>query len=573
MSGEDASRAHLQELSAILTEFYSTADAGRQREIDGLLAEFKAHPESWRHAQYFLASVGLLQTEQSGQYVLFYATLIFEEFVRRFWTEADEGSKAEIRGFLLQFLTSEAGASLPPFVFTKLAKVNVDVAKRDWPASYPAFMETVLAGLAGDEAGRSVGLALLRLTAEEFVSDRAADVPADRKAELKLLLSAQLPSILGLLFGLLDTGVQGGCSPATCQAGLETLQQLFSWVPLSEHVTPARLQTLCKYTVTHAADALGLLALGCLNELLSKNYVPLEFGDFLRVCFEHIGTLLELVAAHSADQTYVSDHDEESFADKVVQFTLAFFTNHLSRVEGADGFDTPRLLGLLYAVTYGRPGLSSRELLRGAECWDYFAEYVLEHKQDTALVASYGAGLLAVLDAAVPTLLFEKNGDMLAELLEEEPELAGMGADDAEALWGTGEDGEEAVAETPSELAEFTAAGIELVGKIVELYPQAGVERAFAQWTASWETFAAAHAAGGSPDTLCGLARDVGLLLQVPPQTKPHQQSTSGQFGTKSLILAPLSLISCGAGCATSSSQDSMSQSGRLLEPRQSIPS
>lgn len=99
---DDASNAQLEQLQAILNEFYTTKDSRRQQEIDAMLAEFKSQPTSWRHAMHFLMSAEQLQAAQSGQYVLFFGVLVFEEFVRRYWTEADEGSKAEMRSFVMQ---------------------------------------------------------------------------------------------------------------------------------------------------------------------------------------------------------------------------------------------------------------------------------------------------------------------------------------------------------------------------------------------------------------------------------------------------------------------------------------
>jgi hypothetical protein len=348
----------------------------------------------------------------------------------------------------------------------------------------------------------------LRIVAEEFVSTRA-DVPADRQRELRGLLEGQLPAILTALFALVDSGTAAQ-SLQVCRINLETLSQLFSWVPLSEHVTPSRLASLCRVTVDHCGDELGLLALGCLNELLSKNYVPLEFSDFLRVCFNHITTLLELIAAQGGSEGNGAFDDDETYVDKTIQFTLSFFTNHLSRVEGADGFDMPRLLGLLFTVTYGRPAPPASELLRGAECWDFFVEYVQSNRANEVLLSSYADGLSSVLDAAVPSLLFELNGEMLEELLEDETEqLGGMGEEAGEA-----DEGGEEEAAGRSELAEFQATGIELAGKIVDLYPQAGMAKVFSRWQSSWGTFTAA-ASGGDVVRTTALARDVALLLQI----------------------------------------------------------
>ena len=405
------SHEQLEPLKTLLVEFYGGVGGARKDEIDGMLAHFKRQPDSWVHCQYFLSLAPQLAPSAEGQYVLFFSVLVFEEFVKRYWAEAAPQQKAAIRAFLFECLATNH-AMLPKFLATKLAKVNVDVAKRDWPHDYPDFLTRLTAPLtSADAAATPTALLLLQLVAEEFVSTRQ-DVLAARQQQIKELLTQQINPLLSALFALLDPAAQ--TPPPLCRMTLNTLSQFFTWVPLSQHVTPGRLSTLCACSISQARGAgaeIGLLALNSLNELLTKNYVPTEFGDFLLVCFNHILALLDMIVADEQAGTL-----DAEYIDRAVQFTLNFFTNHLRRVEGGakegEGFSMDRMLTALFQVTYGRSTANAMDLIRGAECWDFFVEYLIEHGGDVVgLAARYQAGLLAVMEGAISRLLHAHNSE------------------------------------------------------------------------------------------------------------------------------------------------------------------
>ena len=103
---------------------------------------------------------------------------------------------------------------------------------------------------------------------------------------------------------------------------LNCLSHLFSWIPLSSTITPSLLSTIfhfagfdCNSVQSHAAatagsshnssfsgssHSLGILSMGCINELLSKNCVPQEFEDFLLQMFQQTFYLLQRITRESA---------------------------------------------------------------------------------------------------------------------------------------------------------------------------------------------------------------------------------------------------------------------------------
>jgi hypothetical protein len=88
----------------------------------------------------------------------------------------------------------------------------------------------------------------------------------------------------------------------TCVLSLKALSHLFSWMPLSNVITPSILDTIFHFAglgcdsisdVTENAGNLGSLAMDSVNELLVKNCVPREFEAFLLKLFEKSFCLLQ----------------------------------------------------------------------------------------------------------------------------------------------------------------------------------------------------------------------------------------------------------------------------------------
>jgi hypothetical protein len=103
-------------------------------------------------------------------------------------------------------------------------------------------------------------------------------------------------------------------SKQLCTHALTTLSQYFSWIPLSSTITPQLLSTIFHFagfgceTKTNApslsnfntnTQSLGILAMNCINELLSKNCVPIEFEDFLLQMFQQTFYLLQKLTKDS----------------------------------------------------------------------------------------------------------------------------------------------------------------------------------------------------------------------------------------------------------------------------------
>lgn len=101
-----------------------------------------------------------------------------------------------------------------------------------------------------------------------------------------------------------------------CVATLNCLAHYFSWIPLSSTITPQLLSTIFHFAgfgcerqggrtmnsganYSSASHHLGILAMDCINELLSKNCVPQEFEDYLLQMFQQTFYLLQKLTKDS----------------------------------------------------------------------------------------------------------------------------------------------------------------------------------------------------------------------------------------------------------------------------------
>jgi len=96
---------------------------------------------------------------------------------------------------------------------------------------------------------------------------------------------------------------------------LKCLAHLFSWIPLSSTITPSLVSTVfylaefgCNVVATNSNSSvagnaqLGVSAMSCINELLSKNCVPVEFEEFLLKLFQQTFQLLQRITKDTGAQ-------------------------------------------------------------------------------------------------------------------------------------------------------------------------------------------------------------------------------------------------------------------------------
>lgn len=360
----------LQRLEHLMTEFFSPeTNNERKRTIEQSLHEFVAQVNSWRPCLHFLSST-------NNHFVSMFALSTLETTIGRRWPILPWEDRALIRSTLYT-LSLERGVA--PFIRNKVVKLVVDIARHDWPHFYPDFFANILQ-LLGHKHTRLLGLVYLRTVSEELATPRE-DLPVHRKAELLRILGAQVSTTLDALTGLLremnklynrsgtitpppsPTGGNNipplravldveGLSMGNnelCIATLDVLAHLFSWIILSEHITPNLLDAIFACAKYHDSMNVkqietAVQAMTTINELL------------YRPCSPSVTDRLLLQIFHKAIEIFQSmerlDTIDESYMEKTTEFLQLFVTNHLKRVESCQKFPINTLLEILYHHTF-----------------------------------------------------------------------------------------------------------------------------------------------------------------------------------------------------------------------------
>uniref|UniRef100_A0A8C3LTZ5 Exportin 6 n=1 Tax=Chrysolophus pictus TaxID=9089 RepID=A0A8C3LTZ5_CHRPC len=377
-------------LFSLMTEFFHNCTTNeRKREIEELLNNFAQQIGAWRFCLYFLSST-------RNDYVMMYSLTVFENLINKMWLGVPSQDKMEIRSCLPKLLLAQH-KTLPYFIRNKLCKVIVDIGRQDWPMFYHDFFTNILQ-LIQSPVTTPLGLIMLKTTSEELACPRE-DLSVARKEELRKLLLDQVQTVLGLLTGMscncLDLSLLQSPSAAKllnqpipildtdseyiCSLALECLAHLFSWIPLSTSITPSLLTTIfhfarfgCDTRVRKMSSVngssqnvglgaergrLGVLAMSCINELMSKNCVPMEFEEYLLRMFQQTFYLLQKITKENNAHTVKSRLEEldESYIEKFTDFLRLFVSVHLRRIESYSQFPVVEFLALLFKYTFHQP--------------------------------------------------------------------------------------------------------------------------------------------------------------------------------------------------------------------------
>uniref|UniRef100_A0A8C5QFR1 Exportin 6 n=1 Tax=Leptobrachium leishanense TaxID=445787 RepID=A0A8C5QFR1_9ANUR len=485
--------ASLRALESLMSEFFHSSTGNeRKREIESLLNNFAQQLGAWRFCFYFLSS-------SHSDYVLMYSLSVFENLINKMWLGVPSDEKIEIRSSLPKLLLAQHKA-LPSFICNKLCKVIVDMGRQDWPMFYHDFFTNILQ-LIQTPSTTPLGLVMLKTASEELACPRE-DLSVARKEELRKLLLEQVPTVLGLLTGVLESiwdkhSVTAATPPPSptasdaddllsnlvhtpslakqlsqpspsleaeseriCALALECLSHLFSWIPLSASITPSLLTTIfhfarlgCDVCSRRTSGILGVLAMSCINELMCKNCVPLEFQEYLlRVCQQTFYLLQRITReanAHSIrNRLEVLD---ESYIEKFTDFLRLFVSVHLRRIESNAQFPVVEFLSLLFKYTFHQP--THEGYLSCLDIWALFLDYLtnkirnrLEDRE--AILSRYEDALVLLLTEVLNRIQFRYNQTQLEELDDDTLD------DDQQTEW-----------------QRYLRHSLEVVAKIMELLP------------------------------------------------------------------------------------------------------
>uniref|UniRef100_A0A671WJD7 Exportin 6 n=1 Tax=Sparus aurata TaxID=8175 RepID=A0A671WJD7_SPAAU len=500
----------------LMTEFFHSCTTNeRKREIEELLNNFAQQSGAWRHCLFFLSNT-------RNEYVMMYSLTVFENLVNKMWIGVASQDKMEIRSCLPKLLMAQHKA-VPYFIRNKLCKVIVDIGRQDWPMFYHDFFTNTLQ-LIQSPALAPLGLVMLKTTSEELACPRE-DLSVARKDELRKLLLEQVPTVLGLLTGILETYwdkhsiiastpppsptsgemellgnlFQGSqyskllCQPMAtldneshqlCCLVLECLAHLFSWIPLSTSITPTLLASIFHFarfgcdlrtklnpgTMPPTSNGggrngqqsegnkvdrarLGVLAMTCVNELVSKNCVPVDFEEYLLRMFQQTFFLLQRLTRENNAHTVKSRLQEldESYLEKFTDFLRLFVSVHLRRIESSPQFPIVEFLALLFKYTFNQP--NHEGYFACLDIWSVFLDFLTTKIKSRladreSVLNRYKDALVLLLREVLNRIQFRYNQAQLEELDDETLD------DDQQTEW-----------------QRYLRQSLEVVAKVMELLP------------------------------------------------------------------------------------------------------
>ncbi|KAI3359285.1 hypothetical protein L3Q82_002800 [Scortum barcoo] len=494
--------ASLRALESLMTEFFHSCTTNeRKREIEELLNNFAQQTGAWHHCLFFLSNT-------RNEYVMMYSLTVFENLVNKMWIGVASQDKMEIRSCLPKLLLAQH-KSVPYFIRNKLCKVIVDIGRQDWPMFYHDFFTNTLQ-LIQSPALAPLGLVMLKTTSEELACPRE-DLSVARKEELRKLLQEQVPTVLGLLTGILETYwdkhsviastpppsptsgesvellgnlFQGSqyskllCQPMAtldnesqqlCCLVLECLAHLFSWIPLSTSITPTLLASIFHFarfgcdirtkaktgsfnssssngqlnpgTLPPTSNGggrhiqqsegskvdrarLGVLAMTCVNELVSKNCVPMDFEEYLLRMFQQTFFLLQRLTRENNAHTVKSRLQDldESYLEKFTDFLRLFVSVHLRRIESSPQFPIVEFLALLFKYTFNQP--THEGYFACLDIWSVFLDFLTTKIKSRladreSVLNRYKDALVLLLREVLNRIQFRYNQAQLEELDDE----------------------------------------------------------------------------------------------------------------------------------------------------------
>ncbi|XP_074647944.1 exportin-6-like [Tubulanus polymorphus] len=486
----------LRALENLMNEFFDAVTTNeRKHTIEELLNNFSLQDGAWKHCLYFM-------TNTQNEYVMMYCSTVLETLINKKWLLGVMGmDKTEIRAMLNSYLLSNHD-KVPNYIRNKLVKLIVDIGRLDWPHFYPDFFHNILQLIQQSETVL-LGLIMLQTTSEEMISPRE-DLNISRKEELRRLLLQQVPAILTLVGGILDSTLekhhhlvmatpppsptqgQTTCerqrrsslsvsifSSSPVQTGnilnnmfkspmskisieslpplntnsylvsmtaLNCLSHLFTWIPLSSTMTPSLLTTIFRFAgfgcetsqgrtssignqCCEQNHLLGIQSMNCINELLSKNCVPLELEDFLLQMFQQTFYILQRLTKESGTNSSGNRLQEldEGYIDKFTEFLQLFVSIHLRRFESNSQFPVLDFLSLLFKYTFKQPTFDG--YFACLDIWNIFLDYIStqmkmqsRNQDGNNLLDKYKDALMSLLARILEKLRFRFNQSQLDEL-------------------------------------------------------------------------------------------------------------------------------------------------------------
>ncbi|XP_040355641.2 exportin-6 [Ixodes scapularis] len=483
----------LEALCALLTEFFGDQTTNeRKREIEGLLTNFGRQEGCWRQCLHFLVhstnqyvmmfSLNVLEETIGKRWIRMPAESKAEirTTLQRFLLAKHREVAAFLRNKLCKLVVDIGRLDWPHFfpdffsnilqlcqtsetcllglVLLKTASEELACPRDDLSVSRKAELRRLL--LEQVPAALAVLAGILDSVLEKhrhLVTATPPPSPTHGQSQASLNSSPlQQGNALSSMFESLSKTPLQQCLPpvdgesqALCVQALGCLEHLFSWVPPSRHVSPALLTALfhfsafgCHPDTSMTTDAgsgqdrseLGVVAMSCINEILSKNCVPSDLEDFLLLVFQNTFYILQILTKHDVvtvgtNTSLVTANNRlgglnDSYLDKFTEFLRLFVSVHLHRFEENSHCPVLQFLALLFEYTFQQPALE--RYYACLDIWAVFLEYLVARLNSKlggglgdATVRRYKEALATLVAEVLKKSMFKFNQTNLEELDDE----------------------------------------------------------------------------------------------------------------------------------------------------------
>ncbi|EMP40835.1 Exportin-6 [Chelonia mydas] len=404
LKNQASEEASLRALESLMTEFFHNCTTNeRKREIEELLNNFAQQIGAWRFCLYFLSST-------RNDYVMMYSLTVFENLINKMWLGVPSQDKMEIRSCLPKLLLAHH-KTLPYFIRNKLCKVIVDIGRQDWPMFYHDFFTNILQ-----------------------------------------LIQSPVTTPLGLLSG---SGTNGTWASHSITPSL--LTTIFHFARFGCDTRARKMSSVNgssqNSVLGQERGRLGILAMSCINELMSKNCVPMEFEEYLLRMFQQTFYLLQKITKENNAHTVKSRLEEldESYIEKFTDFLRLFVSVHLRRIESYSQFPVVEFLALLFKYTFHQP--THEGYFSCLDIWTLFLDYLTSKIKSRladkeAVLNRYEDALVLLLTEVLNRIQFRYNQAQLEELDDETLD------DDQQTEW-----------------QRYLRQSLEVVAKVMELLP------------------------------------------------------------------------------------------------------
>eukprot|EP00095_Tigriopus_kingsejongensis_P004335 snap_masked-scaffold1460_size40381-processed-gene-0.0 protein:Tk04335 transcript:snap_masked-scaffold1460_size40381-processed-gene-0.0-mRNA-1 annotation:"PREDICTED: exportin-5" len=283
--------------------------------------------EEFKQSNPLAVACGFRLSERSHSPVVRHFGLkIIEDAIKLRWNDMSPEQKLDLKNGSMELVAS-SGLSEPTHIKHAVAKLVVEIIKREWPQHWPTLWAE-LDGLCqqGDVQTEMVMLVLLRLVEDVAVLQTLEQ--SQRRKEIYHALSANMESIFQFMLQLLEKHYQvylaaqntpGSGEPncKVCRAVLNTFTALVEWVAMSFIMANERylIKVLCHLL---AEERLQLPAAECLLSIVSWKAGKLNDRMQLLALF-HTEMMAPLFQAMEAANAQALEADHYNVFKKMVQ--------------------------------------------------------------------------------------------------------------------------------------------------------------------------------------------------------------------------------------------------------------